>query len=123
MKTINVNRRAETLTKTFGIEKEVEEYEASSIDTVLVRQTSQTLDDQVDVVDVKVEEEVKDEAINFVVEDEIAEVNIEETNFVIRDEKDEVMKEFIEEIKERDNSRVEIVTLESCKFLFCPCVI
>ncbi|CAI9271088.1 unnamed protein product [Lactuca saligna] len=90
---------AKTLTKISVIEKEVEEYEASAVDMVLV------------------EEEVKEEAINFVVEDEIAEVNIEETNFVIRDEKDEVMEEFIEEIKEQDNSRAEIVIVEENNFV------
>lgn len=55
------------------------------------------------------EEKVKEEAINFFfVEDGITEVNIEENNFVIRDEKDAEMEEFIEEVIERDNSRVEI---------------
>ncbi|CAH1453079.1 unnamed protein product [Lactuca virosa] len=69
-KTLNVNKRAETLTKaivieerlvnTSMIEEEVEEYEASAVNMVLVRETSQTLDEQVDVAGVKVEEEVKE---------------------------------------------------------------
>lgn len=40
LKTLNQNRRAETLTKTSVIEEEVEEYEAKTVDAVFVHETS-----------------------------------------------------------------------------------
>ena len=70
LNTINVNKRVEMLTKPIVIKEEVEEYEASPVDTNLVLETSQTFEDQLDVADIKVEE------FNYVVEDKIAEIRI-----------------------------------------------
>ncbi|CAI9261398.1 unnamed protein product [Lactuca saligna] len=110
LETVNFKRRVEIFTKAVTIKEEEEEYKASAVDTVIVFETSQTFDDQANVVDVRVEE-VKVEEVNFVVEDKIAEVIIEETNFMIIDDNTEAVDEFIEEVEEGDNSKVE--TLET----------
>ncbi|CAI9261397.1 unnamed protein product [Lactuca saligna] len=110
LETVNFKRRVEIFTKAVMIKAEEEEYKASAVDTVIVFETSQTFDDQANVVDVRMEE-VKVEEVNFVVEDKIAEVIIEETNLMIIDDNTEAVDEFIEEVEEGDNSKVE--TLET----------
>ena len=108
LETVNFKRRVEIFTKAFMIKEEEEEYKALVVDTVLVLETSQTIDDKADVADVKVEE-VKVEEVNLFVEDEIVEVTIEENNFMIRDDNTKEMDEFTEEVEEGDNSKIEIV--------------
>lgn len=88
LNTINVNKRVEMLTKPIVIKEEVEEYEASPVDTNLVLETSQTFEDQLDVADIKVEE------FNYVVEDKIAEIIVEDTYLMVRDERAKAIEEY-----------------------------